>query len=356
MLSIYHLDRERVIHGFKTALACLIGFFIIESVHHFHVDQWLLITIIVVMCAQLNVGSVIQKSNMRLLGTLVGSVIAGFTIIVFGTDFISTAIIILLSVFVFSYIATSEKSYSDAGTLGAVTVVIVLVGKEPTLTMAFERFIEISAGILIAALVSQFVLPIHARRHLKLLQADTIRQLRAFYLATLLTDQTTENIESYQVLDELIVKSLIKQRKLATDAEREHFGAVFNVKRFKQLLSCEKEILRAIIFMHYAYRASPDSKKLFSNMNSLREFHDLICQALDKIADCIETKKVKRITVKLPNIDPLRETIERGIKKFSADDIVYANGYLFCAEILVSQVQRLSALVIPLVDDKTPKK
>lgn len=349
-----YFDRERLVHGFKTALACLIGFLIMNLVH-FHFDQWLIVTIIVVMCAQINVGSVIQKSYMRFLGTFFGSMIAVCTLLIFGADEFVIALVVILASFIFSYIATSEASYSDSGTLGAVTIVIILVGKNPTVMTAFERFVEISIGIFIAALISQFILPIHARRHLKLLQANTIRQLRAFYLATLLTDQTTENIESYQLLDESIVKSLIKQRKLATDAGREPFGVAFNSKRFKQLLNCEKEILRCITFMHYAYRSSPDTKKVFSNMNLLRDFHDLICQALDKIAECIEVKKVKRITVKLPNIDPLKEVVEKGIKKFSPDDIVYANGYLFCAEILITQVHQLAALVTPLVSDNVSK-
>lgn len=350
MLSQY-VDIERFIHGLKTALACLIGFVITETVH-FHFDQWLIVTIIVVMCAQMNVGSVIQKSYMRFLGTLFGSIIAAVTLLIFGSELVPVALVIIISAFFFSYIATSEKSYNDAGTLGAVTIVIILVGNNPTLITAFERFVEISIGILIAAIISQFILPIHARRHLQESQANTIRQLRAFYLATFFTDQSREDIENYQQLDESIVKSLMTQRKLASDAGREPFGTAFNLKRFKQLLNCEKEILRSVTFMHYAYRASPDTKKLFSNMNLLREFHDTLYQALGKIADCIDTKKAKRIIVKLPDINPLKEAIENGIKKFAIDDIVYANGYLFCAEILISQIQQLAALVTPLVADK----
>src|SRR3989338_7149858 len=96
MRLVNAFNTERFIHGLKTALACLMGFAITKSVH-FPVDQWLIITIIVVMCAQLNVGSVIQKSYMRFLGTFTGSLLAALTLLFFGTNDLATAIIIGLS-------------------------------------------------------------------------------------------------------------------------------------------------------------------------------------------------------------------------------------------------------------------
>lgn len=99
---------ERIIHSLKTAFACLLGFVCIKSIG-FHTDQWLIITILVVMCAQINVGSVVQKSYMRFLGTLAGSVIAAITIVVLGTDPVVIAIVVTTSALLFSYLATAQK-------------------------------------------------------------------------------------------------------------------------------------------------------------------------------------------------------------------------------------------------------
>ena len=309
MQLVNALNTERFVHGLKTALACLIGFAITKSVH-FPVDQWLLITIIVVMCAQLNVGSVIQKSYMRFLGTFTGSLLAALTLLFFGTNDLATAIIVGLSALIFSYIATGKKSFSEAGTLGAVTVIIILIGQHPTVITAAERFIEISIGILIAAIISQFVLPVHARRHLRDTQAATLRQLRAYYLATLLTDQTNKINENYHEIDESIAQSLITQRKLANEAKREPLGTAFDTDHFQQSLACEKEILRSISFMHHVYEISPDSKKLFSSMSVLYDFHDKICCALQDIANAIQHRKSAKDSVHLPRIQPIQEMID----------------------------------------------
>jgi uncharacterized membrane protein YccC len=295
------------------------------------------------MCAQINVGSVVQKSYMRFLGTFSGSVIAALTLYLAGNNIIADALVISLSALVFSYIATGQKSYNDAGTLGAVTVVIILIAKDPTPLTALERFIEISVGILIAALISQFVLPIHAREHLRETQAVTIRKLRAFYLATLFISQSEEESEGYQTLDEDIAQSLSKQRKLAVDAAREPLGAKFNISQFKQLLQSEKEILRCIAAMHLAYKVSPDSKKLFSNMELVKNFHDAVSEAFEKIAAAIETNTMKTITV--PDIDLLKANIFSQVEHVSANERVYLDAFLFSAEILVKQLKKLIEFV-----------
>jgi uncharacterized membrane protein YccC len=204
-LFFKNIASERVIHSIKTALACLLGLLIIKIIP-WTMDQWLVITIAVVMCAQINVGSVINKSYMRFLGTLSGSILAGVTISLFGTEVLPTAIIIAIATMIFSYIATGTNSYSDSGTLGAVTVIVILLGTHPTITTAAHRCVEISVGILIAALVSQFVLPIRARDHLQKTQADTLEQLGDFYRNAMLKEPTAAVIARYQALDEHIVK------------------------------------------------------------------------------------------------------------------------------------------------------
>jgi uncharacterized membrane protein YccC len=337
-----YFEKDRVTHSIKTGLACLIGFAITKSVH-FPVDQWLIITILVVMCAQLNVGSMIQKSYMRFMGTLLGSLVAALTLITLGTNTIVTGIVITLSAVFFSYISTSKASINESGTLGAVTIAIILVGQNPTWLTAFERFIEISIGIFIAAVVSQFVLPIHARGILRRRQALTLRQLRAYYLATLLTEQHDNNKSNYHEIDATIIKSLIEQRKLASEAEREPFAKkTYIVKQFSNLLWCEREMLRSITFMHHTYRSSPETKKIFSNMIILNEFHDKICQALEQMSAHIYKKSSQQINIDLPSIQPIKDAMSAAKQNMSAYDITCSNTFLFCAEILVGRMRDLA--------------
>lgn len=351
---ILQLDAQRTIHSLKTALACLLGFLITQSVQ-INVNQWIIITILVVMCAQSNVGSVIQKSYMRFLGTLGGSLLSVITLLLFGADPIAIAVTIMLAAILFSYLATGKSKFNEAGTLGAATTVIILMGVNPNLTMAFERSAEISIGILIAALVSQFIFPIHARVNLRLKQANTIRELKDFYRATLLVNQTEKEIKHYHELDEKIVSSLLIQRKLATDAAREVLGKKFNLKQFKNILICEKEILRSIDFMHSAYEEAPNKEKIFSHIYSLHEFHETVCKSLEQIAENLENKKRStQMDISFPSIHILKTSINNKINLYSNEEVEYLYAYLFCAEIMISQLRKLMSLIADIKPiDKT---
>jgi len=336
------LDHDRFIHSIKTAIAALIGFGMMQVIA-FRTDQWLVITILVVMCAQMSVGSVFQKSYLRFLGSLAGSIIASITLLVLGPHFLSTAIIVTLSAMIFSYIATSNQNLKEAGTLGAVTVAIILIGPDPTLSTALERFIEISIGILIAACVSQLILPIHARRSLRDNQARTLRLIRDYYSLTLLNRASNLEKQPLEELDEGIVKLLIAQRQLAVDALREPLGKAYNLKVFKHLLWCEKEILRCLTFMHHAYQASPSLKKQLNLSPIVKKFHEDVCLSLEVIAERLE--KFHEGKVELPSLRPLNEFIETLTTSLRTQEIVNAEGFLFCSQILVARLQRLIMLV-----------
>lgn len=337
------IDLDRFTHGLKTALACLLGFAITKSLH-FYVDQWLIITIIVVMCAQLSVGSMLQKSYMRFLGTLSGSIFAAFVLLVFGQDEIVFAVSIALSVMVFSYIATGQSNYNESGTLGAATVVIILISNNPTMVTVIERFVEITMGIVIAALISQFVLPIHARQHLRDTQAATLRQMRAFYLASLQPEKSEKTTELYQQLDENIALSLIKQRKLAIDSAREPLGEVFNQKRFQQLLQIEKEILRSIVAMQHVYEASPTVKNLVINEKIAQTFEAAVANVLAKIANYIETANMDEDGIPIPDAKMLQDYIYSQERKFSREEDKYLDAFLFSVEMLVENLHQLVKL------------
>lgn len=322
-------------------LAVIIGF-IITKCTHLPADQWLIITILVVMCAQINVGSMIQKSIMRFIGTLSGSVIGMLTILLFGNAPSSHIIVITLATLYFSYLATGQSRLSDAGTLGAVTVVIILINPNPTLILGLHRTLEILLGIVIAALISQFVLPIHARTYLRRDQVETFKKLRNLYFENFLAKHKDPNSNDHFILDEQLIKSLIAQRKLAVDAAREPFGKkAFIVTRFANLLACEREILRAIDFMHHAFSQSTESKKIFSSELVLHTFHEKICLVFETIADHLKTNRKKELMVNIPDIQLLRDVISADRANMTEEDITHTSTFLFCAEVLVDRLRDL---------------
>lgn len=338
------LHSDRLINSVKTALACLIGFSIARYTH-FHVDQWLIITILVVMCAQVNVGGMLIKSYMRFLGTLTGSIIAILTLAIFGNDRSVIAIVIAFSAMGFSFIATSKKSYNDSGALGAVTVAIILMGAHPTIQSGIERCIEICLGILIAALVSQFIFPIHARDRLRRNQAATIHQLRDYYI-TMLMHKHLSNKNMIDA-DENIVKSLINQRKLADEARREKFGPAFHIDFFTHSLWCEKEILRSITFMHHAFLNIRSQQIVLQNNSLLQEFHQSTCQTLEKIALNIRQKN-QAAEISLPNMMPLKNAFIQTDIVATRDERIQLDAFIFGAEVLLMRLAKLVELIFAL--------
>ena len=125
-------DNNRLIHSLKTAIAFLIGVVIVRVFHFSPNGQWVLISIVVLMCAQSRVGAVLQKSYMRFLGTILGASIAAFALLVAYPNVVWTTLILCCTAGLFGYLADSPKPISEAATLGAVTTIIILTGQNPS--------------------------------------------------------------------------------------------------------------------------------------------------------------------------------------------------------------------------------
>lgn len=338
------MNNERLLHSVKTAIAVAIGFSLTHIVS-FAYAQWIIITILVVMCAQIYVGGALQKAYLRFLGTLCGCCIAIAVIELFHSSLLSIFLALIIASFVFSYIATSSKeSLSYFGTMGAVTLAIILLGqKDSSLNFATSRFLEISIGIIIATVVSQFVFPIPAKKQLRKNQVETLTQLREFYNKTLVMGLAEVQTVDHHDLDEEIVKLLLKQRQLAKQSGREPLGAAFNVEHFTHSLFCERQILRAINFMHLA-QDKLRSATLSEKMNQLlKTFHEEVLTALDAMA---KSTPEKTKSFKLPSLDAIQHLRADSKEMLVLQPILYFDALIFNAEIIVENIALLAKLYI----------
>lgn len=337
-----YIDIERLIHSIKTTIACVLGFLFAKFIG-FSADQWVVITIIVVMCAQIYVGSVVQKAYSRFLGTVIGCLFAATMLMSAGNSNAAIAATIGLSSFIFSYIATGQESLSYAGTLGAVTTAIIMLNQAPTLKLAAERFLEISIGLFIASVVSQFVLPIHARTHLRRSQAATLEQLKNYYSLVMMQPATTETVDIAD-LDEQIVKALIKQRQLAKESIRERNNGIFDTAHFMQSLYCEREILRAITYMHNALLFIKTKEGAFLKLSSLQIFNQTVIQSLTVIVAAINANEPYTTPAPIPSVNELKEEFDQNRGMTSREELIHADGLLFSAEILANSLAKLIKL------------
>jgi uncharacterized membrane protein YccC len=329
-------NTELLIHSFKTLIACLIGILLTKFIT-FRSDQWVVITIIVVMCSQIYVGSVLQKSWLRFAGTLVGCLFAILGLVTVGDSPLAVAITVGLSSFIFSYLGTGNENLSYAGTLGAVTTAIIMLGQTPTVTFAAERFLEISVGILIATLVSQFILPIHARTHLRKAQIKTLEKMRDYYQLSIMTAHDPDN--DFYALDEDIVKSLLRQRQLANESRREPLAEGFDQAKFLQTINDEKEILRAMIFMQVALSKIRYATPAFINEPAFIHFNQSIIMAFNTIITALGADK-STVSYLPPATEGLAADVQQYIR--SSAQLHYLEGMLFCAERLANGLGKLA--------------
>lgn len=334
------LNLEQLIHSFKTALACLIGAIVVK-IAGLASGQWIMITIVVVMCAQINVGGLMIKSYLRFLGTFLGCLIAILVLVTLGSSEITRLFTIAGATFFFAYIATSKENLVYAGTLGAATTAIVMVAPNPSVSYAVDRFLEISLGLIIATVVSQFVLPIHASTHLRRAQANTLRALKKYY--QICVSYPEDQQIDFQATDEGIVKSITKQRQLAKESLREPVGFFFDQKQFTMTLQNEKEILRAINFMHNALMNMQKHKHDFLALPSLPPFNQAVLECFDDLIKVIDRKAGVEHQFRLPTLEYLKQDLESRENGFK-DESIYIDGFLFSAEALVNNLSSLASL------------
>lgn len=333
------MDIEKVIHAIKTAIACLLGY-LVTSLLNLNNTPWVVISVLVVMCAQLYVGSVFQKSILRLLGTLLGCVFGSIALIVYGATPWTIMLTLALSSFVFAYIAISSENLSYAGTLGAVTTAIIIMSYQPTIEVALYRCLEISLGIIIAATVSQFILPIHSRTHLHRTQVETLKQLRDYY-SKCMSGKIDTRATAFQDLEQSIIQSLTKQRQLAKQAQHEKLDRYYDAEHFLYTLYCEKEVLRCIDFMYYAMMQLNTNNVFFSHSSPLFSFNEQILQFFNQLIHALIDNHKEQISI--PSINNLKYDIHRG--DLSPQDNIDLNGLLFSAQRLITSLTKLANLL-----------
>jgi hypothetical protein len=305
------------------------------------------------MCAQIYVGSVIQKSYSRFLGTLIGCLIAVIALVSMGDSSVSIVLTVAIASFIFSYVAIGYEKLTYACTLGGVTTAIIMLGQNPTIGFAAERFLEISLGILIATIISQFVLPIHARTHLRRTQANTLEQLRDFYTGCMVTELANLEKLQYEEIDENIVKLLSKQRALAKEAVREPGAEFFDPELCVSILQIEKEILRSIDFMHHAI---VNIKAEILPRTSLQIFNESVVQSFNTLIKVIETNTSSECTIQIPSLKSLKSVTQNNLVTASRENMIYIDGFIFSAEILADSLTKLAKLYSVVILDKTAKK
>src|SRR5271157_3803670 len=177
--GFFSWERQRLlIHAAKTALAAALCWWLALRLG-LHDGYWGSISAIIVL--QSNVGSTVNASRDRILGTLIGTVL-GFSFSLFGALPWNYILAVLTAVIVCGLLGLRSSSR-----LAGVTVTIIMLVQKsgPRWSLALERVGEVLLGIVVALAVTTLVLPDRARLRLRDGLAQEFLVLGAFFEAIL---------------------------------------------------------------------------------------------------------------------------------------------------------------------------
>jgi hypothetical protein len=178
-LGLFSWERQRLlIHAAKTALAAALCWWLALR-FGLHDGYWGSISSVIVL--QSNVGSTVNASRDRILGTLIGAVF-GFSFSLFGELPWNYILAVLTAVLVCGLLGLRSSSR-----LAAVTITIIMLVQKtgPRWSLALDRVGEVVLGIVVALAVTTLVLPDRARLRLRDGLAQEFLVLAAFFDAIL---------------------------------------------------------------------------------------------------------------------------------------------------------------------------
>lgn len=343
------LDGDRVIHSLKTAIALLFGLLISYLFKLPLQGRWVLITILVVMCAQSRVGAILQKSYMRFIGTVIGASVASFTLWLIYPNVILTILILCVATATFSYIADSPSTWSEAGPLGAVTLIIIVISENPNFYTIISRFLEINLGIIIALLVSRFIWPLHSRMKLRYILIDTLRNLKGLAQQlekfTLTHEDTSEKLS--EVFESKILNNIGVQKKLFKEVMSESFGRSNLGVSFKNTLDAEREIFRCITLMKNALMKFSDQNIFIFNQHSeIQKIYQVAQILFLRSINILKSKDNERETEVIENYPDWKE-IKSQLKflEIKQSDQFATDLFIFSADRLLVQLHTLIPLL-----------
>jgi uncharacterized membrane protein YccC len=177
--GILFWERQRLlIHAAKTALAAALCWWMALR-FGLHDGYWGSISAIIVL--QSNVGSTVNASQDRILGTLIGAVL-GFSFSLFGVLPWNYILAVLAAVIVCGLLGLRSSSR-----LAGVTITIIMLVQKagPRWSLALDRVVEVVLGIVVALAVTTLVFPDRARLRLRDGLAQEFLVLGAFFEAIL---------------------------------------------------------------------------------------------------------------------------------------------------------------------------
>ena len=339
------LKHLTVVHSLKTALAIILSYILVNLLH-LPSAQWVLITVIVVMSAQSNIGSYVKKSYARCIGTLLGAVYGILTLVIWRQNIYLMAIMLAIGTFIFTQLAGRKDDLSYAGVLGIITVIMIVMAEPPTIINGLMRVLDVFIGIFISAVVIFLVLPTYAQalyvRNLKPLLID----YADLFHQSIVQEKRRQTHASTQKLDSRILSRLIEQKKLITDSKAEWPQTDEMLKTDEEILRLISIIHRHLNFMEYYFHADPAIQNYFKNQPSFSQYCLTLQKTLYLLAENAGSKPTEDNTKH--TIEALANELNQAVNMEQTESTSFIHAFLLSArriDVHINELKRLFSLL-----------
>jgi uncharacterized membrane protein YccC len=250
LLSWEH--RRLLIHAAKTALAAALCWWLALR-FGLHDGYWGSISAIIVL--QSNVGSTVNASRDRLLGTLIGALF-GFSFSMFGTLPWNYILAVLAAILVCGLLGLRNS----ARLAGVTITIVMLVHAEGTLwRLAADRVVEVALGIVVALVVTTVVLPDRAGLRLRDGLAQEFLVLGNFFEAILEGFRGTPS-ENLAALRKDVRARMRKNNQLLEHTRNEPSGGEGWLEGLGMLSQFGRSIFNALLALQFAVEGSREDR------------------------------------------------------------------------------------------------
>lgn len=302
-----------LMHAAKSAFALLLGYALVRLVNHPELhQQWLLVTIAVVMGTHTTLGMQMQRAYLRFIATLCGGALACITLLS-PSQAIAIPIFLAITGFIFMFTAVTYDKYSHFGILGVVTYCIIVLSIKPSLTIALDRTLETLCGILIAVSVSLFVFPIHIEKVFKRHLYKNFFRLQQIYASIFLEKKVRS--ETPEVLD--IERQIIKTNQAVLSlSNMPKYGLRKKAKPdpiIQKIIQYERAMYRYWVVIEVTHRILNERKSsvLYEHEALFQKFIEDVIAFLRVVSDGDQAQVVEVLEAMRKNQLMLHESIDK---------------------------------------------
>jgi uncharacterized membrane protein YccC len=314
--------RLLLIHSAKTALAATLCW-ALARLFHLHDGYWGSISAIIVL--QSNVGSTVNASRDRILGTIIGAIF-GFSFSLFGVLPWNYILAVFAAVLVCGLLGLRSSSRLAGVTI---TIIMLIQSVGSRWSLALDRVIEVMFGIIVALAVTTLVLPDRARLHLRDGLAQEFLVLGAFF-ETILAGFHGSPAPNLAAAREDALAMLRTNNQLLEEARLEPSGGPGWREGLNMLSQFGRSLYDALVALELAVRDSDQQEDSFALRlePALGQLATDIHCGFNHVAKCIHEW---RFTVAPPNL-----SLEDDIAKLEArmNEVRHTGIHFSQAEIL----------------------